>query len=88
MGWTYCARTREWGLLMFYFEKDCPRATLEGLPQGGQYEAKWFDPREGKWLEEPGHVAADQQGGLPLPPFPGKAETSNTDWALKLTATK
>ncbi|MFO7955964.1 MAG: DUF5060 domain-containing protein [Candidatus Brocadiia bacterium] len=85
-GWAYCARTEEWGLLMLYFEKDCPRATIEGLPPGREYEARWFDPREGEWLEEPGRLAADQQGELPLPPFPGEAETSQTDWALKLTA--
>jgi hypothetical protein len=85
-GWAYCARTGEWDLLMLYFEKDCPRATLEGLPPGRQYEAEWFDPREGQWLEQPGRLAADQQGELPLPPFPGDAEVSQADWALKLTA--
>lgn len=86
-GWAYCARTGERDLLLLYFERGCPRAIVEGLPPGAQYEARWFDPRQGRWLEEgPGRPAADGAGALALPPFPDGGETSTTDWALKLTA--
>ncbi|MFZ5830709.1 MAG: DUF4038 domain-containing protein, partial [Planctomycetota bacterium] len=85
IGWAYAGRTADASLLLIYFEKDCPRATLSGLTAGASYKAQWFDPRAGEWLAAgDGLLEADTQGAAKLPPFPGSEETSNTDWALKL----
>ncbi len=89
-GWAYCAATAGRDLLLLYFEQDCPRATLSGLDAGQTYEILWFDPRSGRWLdtaETSKRIAADVDGRIPLPPFPGGKVRSGTDWALKLRRT-
>jgi hypothetical protein len=77
-GWSFCAATAERDLVMIYQEQDTPTVTLSGMPPGADYEARWYDPRTGKWLE-PQAVAADGDGKITLP-----AKPDTLDWALKL----
>jgi Putative collagen-binding domain of a collagenase len=86
-GWAYCAATESHDLVLLYFERACPQATLSGLPARREYQVRWFDPRTGRWLDAATSskmitVAAD--GTIRLPPFPGGKPKSDTDWALKL----
>jgi len=86
-GWAYCAATADRDLVLLYFEQDCPRATLSGLPAGREYRVQWFDPRIGRWLDAatPSEmITVPADGTVSLPSFPGGKEKSNTDWALKL----
>ena len=83
VGWAYCARTADRQLFLVYFEKDCPQATLSGAQPGAKYQAQWFNPRTGKWGGAR-TLAADAEGKMTLPAFPGAVEKSEDDWALKL----
>ncbi len=77
-GWAYCARTPDRGLFMIYFEANCPRAQVRGCAYRGAYEATWFNPRTGEWMQA-GTLIASDTCEIALPPFPGEG-----DWALKL----
>jgi hypothetical protein len=77
-GWAYCARTPEKDLFMLYFEAGCPPATVRGALANQDYDALWFDPRDGTWIKA-GTLRADQTCHISLPPFP-----THEDWALKL----
>jgi len=83
IGWAYCLRTVEKDFFLLYFEKDCPSATLSGALSKARYEARWFNPRAGKWIDA-GILAADTSGRIALPNFPGNLARSETDWGLKL----
>jgi len=78
LGWAYCARTPERDLFMAYFEQGCPVGTLRGCRHEGVYQAQWFDPRTGEWLDA-GTQQADDLCEIRLPEPP-----SAEDWALKL----
>lgn len=80
-GWAYCARTRERDFFLIYFERDAPQATLRGASPGGIYEARWFDPRTGQWLEAT-TISADANGRSSLPQLP-----TGDDWGLSLVLT-
>ncbi|MHC4369654.1 MAG: apiosidase-like domain-containing protein [Planctomycetota bacterium] len=86
-GWAYCARTAGRGLFLLYFEKDCPKATLSGAQPGGEYSAKWFNPRTGDWSDA-GVLTADSSGKILLPTFPDNSDMSKNDWAMKLTLSR
>jgi hypothetical protein len=84
-GWAYCACTEDCDLILLYFEKDCSQAQMDGLPADRVYEAIWFDPRSGRWLDaKTTLLSIDRNGRLKLPPFPSGKTKSETDWALKL----
>ncbi len=86
-GWAYCAATASRDLILLYFEQDCPRATVSGLPAGREYQVHWFDPRTGRWRDVAASsktITAATDGTIRLPPFPGGKTKSDTDWALKL----
>lgn len=88
-GWAYAARTAARELFLLFFEQDCPLAKLSGAKPNAAYHARWFDPRTGRWLAaDPPTARADDQGTLPLPPFPDRRAKSSADWALKLTLEK
>jgi hypothetical protein len=87
IGWAYCARTAEKDLFLLYFEKDCPAARLSGTEANRKYEAKWFDPRTGRWIDA-GVLEADGGGAVTLPRFPGGTSMSHIDWGLKLRLAK
>lgn len=78
IGWAYCARTPQRDLFMVYFEAECPAVRLRGAIYRGLYEARWFDPRAGRW-GEPIIVQASAECEIMLPPKPDE-----DDWALKL----
>lgn len=87
-GWAYCAATASRDLVLLYFEQDCPRATLSGMPAGREYRVQWFDPRRGRWLDAATAsktITIASDGTVPLPPFPGEKAKSDTDWAMKGT---
>jgi hypothetical protein len=84
IGWAYCARTSEEDLFLLYFEKDCPKASLDGALPNSKYKALWFNTRTGDWINA-GMLSADSQGRIRLPNFPDKSAKSKIDWALKLT---
>jgi len=88
IGWAYCARTADKSLFLLYFEKECPRVVLSGTQSERDYEAHWFNPRTGDWIEAGGGtLKADAAGKIPLPAFPGGGTRASTDWALKLVST-
>ncbi|UCD50251.1 MAG: DUF4038 domain-containing protein [Phycisphaerales bacterium] len=85
VGWAYGARTPERDLFLLYFEKDCPPAALSAAVPAARYAARWFNPRMGDWVDaETGSLAADTEGKIKLPDFPGGGTLSLVDWALKL----
>jgi len=86
-GWAYGARTGEKDLFLLYFEKDCPKAELSGAVFGGTYNAQWFNPRTGDWIDA-GPLHADPGGDISLPDFPDHSKISQNDWGLKLTFIK
>jgi hypothetical protein len=77
-GWAFCARTPEKDLFLLYFEADCPQATVRGALADGAYQAQWFDPRTGAWIDA-GTLNADQRCYIALPAFPDEG-----DWGMKL----
>jgi len=85
VGWAYAARTADRDLILLYFEKDCPQATVSQVWANGKYTAQWFNPRAGQWRNAGlGVLTADSTGRIALPRFPGGAAVSPDDWALKL----
>lgn len=77
-GWAYCGRTRQQDFFLIYFEKDAPQAQLRGARPDAAYEARWFDPRNGRW-EKPFELRSDGTGYISLP-----AQPTGEDWGLKL----
>ena len=80
-GWAYCARTPAKDLFLVYFERDCPNQSVvrRALPKT-EYQAQWFNPRQGTWQPVDGGVLkSDQWGQITVPAFP-----SADDWGLKL----
>jgi hypothetical protein len=87
-GWAYGAATPEQDLVLLYFEKDCPEATITGVIPDAGYTASWFDPRNGRWIPVNNPLVSDGSGRIALPPFPDKGAEgkvrSDIDWAIKL----
>lgn len=84
-GWASMMRTPDAGLIMVYFEKDCPVAGIKHLRPHMEYYVQWFNPRTGKWpVADEGALKVDKDGIVQLPDFPGNFRVSDTDWALKL----
>lgn len=77
-GWAFCARTPQRDFFLFYLERGCPRVQLRGAASNGQYEASWFDPRNGTWVAA-GTLRADFLGRMEIPNPP-----SEQDWAMQL----
>ncbi len=86
VGWAYAAATADRDLVLLYFERGCPKATVSGLASDRKYSAQWFNPRTGDWHDAI-ELIADAAGKIRLPQFPGDRDTSADDWALKLTVT-
>ncbi len=84
-GWAFGAATAGQELLLLYFEKDCPAATVTGAKPNAEYTARWFNPRSGEWIVMDVPVMTDASGRMGLPPFPNGMAKSEEDWALKLT---
>jgi hypothetical protein len=80
-GWAFCARTEEKDLLLLYFEKGCPQATVRGVIPERTYRLQWFNPITGKWMNDGRYpkVTSDPVGRILLPSF----KTEN-DWAMCL----
>ncbi|HXR07883.1 MAG TPA: DUF4038 domain-containing protein [Candidatus Acidoferrum sp.] len=86
VGWAYAAATPQRDLFLLYLEKECPQAALSTARPGGHYQARWFDPRTGRWSDAAIQPAtADASGRIALPPYPDGASPAQNDWALKLT---
>jgi hypothetical protein len=87
VGWAYCSHTAEKDLFLLYFERYCRLAMLSGAVPSRKYDAQWFNPRSGVWInaDDDGVLTADAEGKIALPKFPGEQEISDTDWALKLS---
>jgi hypothetical protein len=79
-GWAYCARTDDKQIFLAYFEKGCPQSQIRGAKLNSSYNAQWFNPRNGTWLDAgEGKVLANKIGIIALPNFP-----SDADWGLRL----
>ena len=79
-GWAYCARTDDKRIFLAYFEKGCPRSQIRGARLNSIYRARWFNPRDGSWLDAgDSRLPAGKIGIIALPDFPGEA-----DWGLQL----
>jgi len=83
-GWAYCARTGDKNMFLLYFERGCPRSQVRGARLNSLYRAKWFNPRNGTWVDAGnGTVAANKIGLIDLPDLP-----DSTDWGLRLVYEK
>ncbi|HEY5465775.1 MAG TPA: DUF4038 domain-containing protein, partial [Clostridia bacterium] len=84
-GWAYCARTPDYDTLLLYFEIHCPKAEVRGLEYNTTYELLWFDPRNGKWVEDKQvkTVTTDFRCRIQLPDFPDEY-----DWGMMLKKVK
>jgi hypothetical protein len=79
-GWAYCARTEDKNIFLIYFEKGCPQAELRGARLNSVYDAKWFNPRNGGWMNAgDGILVSGKTGIIKLPKVPDES-----DWGLKL----
>jgi hypothetical protein len=79
-GWAYCARTPERDLFLLYFENEAPlEAQLRGVRVGDVYRPRFFDPREGVWLEPGEPLTVPPSSVLTLQPRPDAR-----DWGLML----
>ena len=79
-GWAYCARTPDKNIFLAYFEKGCPRSQIRGARLNSVYQAQWFDPRNGTWINiNNGKLASNKIGIINLPDVPG-----DKDWGIKL----
>jgi hypothetical protein len=79
-GWAYCARTEDKQIFLAYFEKGCPTSQIRGARLNSVYRARWFNPRDGAWLDAGnGKLVSSRTGIIKLPDFP-----DDTDWALQL----
>jgi hypothetical protein len=79
-GWAYCARTEDKRIFLVYFEKGCPKSQIRGARLNSIYRARWFNPRDGSWLDAgDSRLSAGKIGIISLPDFPGEA-----DWGLQL----
>jgi hypothetical protein len=55
------------------------------MPVDRTYQARWFDPRTGRWRDmETKTLVVAADGTMQLPLFPGETAMADTDWALKL----
>ena len=49
-GWAFCARTPQHDFFLAYFKKGLPQAAaIRGAIPNAQYQARWFNPRNGEW---------------------------------------
>jgi hypothetical protein len=83
MGWAYCMHTKSKELFVLYFEKECPKAKLNGTIPLTPYELHWFDTSSGSWVKTE-IVKSDQNGEIEMPDFPTGSNVSKQDWALKV----
>ena len=80
-GWAFCARTPDRDFFLVYLEKGLPqKVTVRGAVPDAQYEAQWFNPRDGKWINvASGILMANTAGRIELPPRP-----TTDDWGVRL----
>jgi len=79
-GWAYCARTEDKEVFLAYFEMGCPKSFIRGAKLNSLYRARWFNPRDGSWLDAgDGQLRANKIGIIRLPDFPDE-----NDWGLQL----
>jgi hypothetical protein len=79
-GWAFAARTRDRNIFLAYFENACPPRVVRGAKTMSIYRARWFDPRQGTWLDVgDGTLTANNTGEINLPNLPGEM-----DWGLSL----
>ena len=69
-GWAFCARSKDKRILLCYFEKECPAATIRGLAEDSDYYLTWFNPVDGVWNQAIVRVATSSVGRLVLPDYP------------------
>jgi hypothetical protein len=80
-GWAYAMRTPDKEVFLAYFEKGCPRSLIRGAKLSSVYRARWFNPREGIWMNlGNGQISSDNIGEIDLPSF-----SNIEDWGLSLT---
>ncbi len=79
-GWAYAMRTEDQKIFLAYFEQGCPQSLIRGATPLASYHARWFDPRNGSWIDV-GALKADTIGEISLPAFP-----DGEDWGLSLVA--
>ncbi len=80
-GWAFCARTPQRDFFLVYLEKGLPQQVrVRGAIPNAQYEARWFNPRNGEWTDvASGILTANTACRIDLPPRP-----SEDDWGVRL----
>jgi hypothetical protein len=80
-GWGYAARTPQRDFFLIYLEQGLPRqVTVRGAVPDAEYDARWFNPRNGEWTAvASGVLTANTAGRIDLPPRP-----SDEDWGVRL----
>ena len=83
-GWAFAARTPERDFFLVYLEKGVPQVRVRGAVSDAQYQAQWFNPRNGEWSDVgSGRVTSTPAGWIDLPPQP-----AGEDWGLRLVLKK
>jgi hypothetical protein len=84
-GWAYGARTPQRDFFLIYLEKGLPRQmTVRGAVPDTEYDARWFNPRNGEWTPvASGVLTANTAGRIDLP-----ARPSDEDWGVRLLLKK
>jgi Protein of unknown function (DUF4038)/Domain of unknown function (DUF5060)/Putative collagen-binding domain of a collagenase len=83
-GWAFAARTPERDFFLVFLEKGAPQARVRGAVPDAQYQAQWFNPRNGEWSNVgSGVVTAAATGWIDLP-----AQPTPEDWGLRLLLKK
>lgn len=83
-GWAFAARTPERDFFLVYLEKGVPQVRVRGAVFDAQYQAQWFNPRNGEWSDVgSGTVTSTPAGWIDLPPQP-----TAEDWGLRLVLKK
>ena len=82
-GWAYCARTEDKNIFLVYFEKGYHQtefSEIRGARLNSFYQAQWFNPRNGSWMNAGnGELAASNTGIIHFPLLP-----DHMDWGLRL----
>ena len=85
-GWAFCARTPQHDFFLAYFEKGLPQAAaIRGAIPNAQYQARWFNPRNGEWDERWLRDFDGQRSGQDQST---PAAFGGDDWGLSLSLKK
>lgn len=83
--WAFMLRDSDRKMVLLYFENKTVRQTVSGMIPETKYEAQWYNPRTGEWIDmADGVLLSDENGTIVMPAYPSGKDVSENDWAAKL----